>query len=369
MSLLSRLTAKREKAVEVTVSNRTVVRVILLIVGTVIFLRFLSLASSTLVLIGVSAFLAIALNPAVSWISHKLKSKSRVRATAVAYVSVIAILASFITFVIPPLVDQTIDFIQDVPRIVSDFQTQDSALARTVRRYDLDDQLQSASRDFADRFKDVESITSTAGSILGTVVSIITVLVLTFMMLVEGPVWFSKVWEIYQNDIDEKQHKRVLERMYKVITGYVNGQVLIALIAGSFALVALFIVSSILNVTINAVALAGIIVLFGLIPMIGNTLGAAVVVLVSMLTSFPLAIIMGIFFLVYQQVENVTIQPFIQSRNSAMTPLLVFAAALIGGSVGGILGAFVAIPTAGCLKVAFEEYYLKQRTTTAEDIK
>lgn len=91
--------------------------------------------------------------------------------------------------------------------------------------------------------------------------------------------------------------------------------------------------------------------------MIGNTLGAVIVVLVCALTSFPLAIAMAVFFLVYQQLENVTIQPYIQSRKNELTPLLVFIAALCGIGLGGLIGGFVAIPLAACIRLLAKDAY------------
>lgn len=148
--------------------------------------------------------------------------------------------------------------------------------------------------------------------------------------------------------------------MYLVITGFVNGQLVVASIAAFFALIAMLIASNILNVSVNAVGLAGVVCLTGLIPMFGNAAGSLIVVAVCALTSLPLAIVMALFFLVYQQIENMTIQPVIQSRKSELTPLIVFIAALIGLSFGGLLGAIVAIPAAGCLKVLLNDYYRSQ---------
>ncbi len=97
--------------------------------------------------------------------------------------------------------------------------------------------------------------------------------------------------------------------------------------------------------------------LLGLIPMIGNMLAAVIVVIVSLFVSLPLALTMAVFFLVYQQIENATLQPYIQSKYNDLTPLTVFIAALIGISVGGFLGALVAIPIAGCVRILVLEYY------------
>jgi predicted PurR-regulated permease PerM len=259
-------------------------------------------------------------------------------------------------------VRQTADFITDVPSTINEFQNQDSTLANFVRRYNLNEQLNDLSRDFSRRvIPQVRGeIFSTATRIGSTIVSVITVLVLTFMMLVEGPLWIRRFWALQPSR--NREHNKILARkMYRVVTGYVNGQLLVAIIAGAFALVALLITSTLLDVSINAVALAGIIALTGLIPMIGATIGAVIVVFISLLASAPLALIMAIFFLIYQQIENVTIQPYIQSRQNELTPLLVFIAALVGVGFGGILGAFIAIPAAGCIKIGIEEYLTRKK--------
>lgn len=355
--------SKKEETVTVTVSNRTVVRVILMILATILGLRFLDNVSNILVLIFVAFFLALALNPAVSWITHRLKNKSRVRATAVAYLAVLAVLATFIVTVVPPLVSQTVDFVRSIPQTLEDFKTQDSALARFVRDNNLDKQLDELIKDFDVQVQDVrEPVLNTAGRIGAIIVSIITVLVLTFMMLVEGPYWMNRLLELQPRE--KQQYRKTLAlKMYRVVTGYVNGQLLIALIGAAFAMVALYITSTIIGVSINAVGLAGIVALTGLIPMIGNTIGAVFVVLICLFTSVPLAIIMGVFFIIYQQIENVTIQPYIQSKHNEMTPLLVFIAALLGIGFGGLLGGLIAIPTAGCLRILAKEYIARRQNS------
>jgi predicted PurR-regulated permease PerM len=148
--------------------------------------------------------------------------------------------------------------------------------------------------------------------------------------------------------------------MYGVVTGYVNGQLLIAAIAATFAGIALLILSTLFKADINPIALAGIVFVFGLIPMFGNILAAIIVVLACLLTSLPLAVAMGIFFILYQQIENATLQPYIQSRSNQLTPLIVFIVALIGVGLAGIIGAIAAIPVAGCVKVLIDDFLKKK---------
>jgi predicted PurR-regulated permease PerM len=152
--------------------------------------------------------------------------------------------------------------------------------------------------------------------------------------------------------------------MYRVVTGYVNGQFLVATIGATFAVVALTISTTVFNVdTINPIAFGGIVFLLGLIPTIGVIISTAIVVIFSSFASIPLAITMLVYFIVYQQIENATIQPYIQSRANELTPLVVFSAAIIGIGFAGILGAIIAIPIAGCIKVLFDDFVERKKLT------
>lgn len=345
----------------ISISTETIVKAIAITVAAMLILHFVGNVAHQLTLIGVAAFLALALNPAVTWLTHKLPSRSRPLATGVAYLVVLAVLATFLALVVPPLVRQTSDFVHDLPATIEDVKTQDSAIGRSIRRYNLDDQLDKISHDITSRYgNDISGpIVSTASRVGGTLISIITVLVLTFMMLIEGPIWFDRFLAL-QPTGKRGHRKDMARRMYRVVTGYVNGQVLIAAIAATFALVSLLIASTIFDVSINAVAMAGIVFFFGLIPMFGNILGATIVVLFCLFASLPLAVVMAIYFLIYQQIENVTLQPYIQARSNQLTPLTVFVAALLGVGLGGLLGALAAIPIAGCIKILLEDYFDKR---------
>lgn len=353
-----RFFGKAEKTISIT--TETVLKTLSLTVLFLLLLKFIGSVTHQLTLIGVSAFLALALNPAVTWITLRLKSKSRTRATGFAYLLVLAVLIGFLMLVVPPLIRQTTDFVRDIPETVENFKTQDSAVARFVRRNNLDEQLDRWSQDLSKRTGDlVDPALDTASRALGTMVSIITVLVLTFMMLIEGPVWFNRFLSL--QTADKREHRRKLaQRMYRVVTGYVNGQVLIAGIAASFSLVALLIGNAIFDASVNAIALAGITFIFALIPLIGNILGSAIIVLMTLFVSAPFALMIAVYFLVYQQIENITIQPYIQSRGNQLTPLTVFIAAILGAGFGGLLGALAAIPLAGILRILLEEYFGKR---------
>lgn len=346
-----------KQTITVSFTNKTLIRTLLFILLAFLFVGFLARISTALKLILISGFLALALNPVVSWISNVLPNKSRVRATAVAYLAVIAIIIGFIIIIVPPLVKQSIDFVDTIPLSVDDIRNQDTPIVRFIERYNLTKQYTQAVSEIKESLNNVTgqaySVITTIGSGL---VAVITVLVMTFMMLVEGPQWKRRIIAIQpKNKVDKRSI--MFNDMYRMVTGYVNGQLLVALIASIFAFFALAIASTILQVSINPIALAAIVGFMGLIPMIGNTIAAVIVVVFCLFASLPLAIVMAVFFLIYQQVENATLQPYIQSKYNELTPLTVFIAAIIGVSVAGFLGALIAIPFAGCLRIYFKNYY------------
>ena len=178
---------------------------------------------------------------------------------------------------------------------------------------------------------------------------------MSFMMLNEGPDWVRRSFYLVPEE-QRKHRMEILRKMYNTVTGYVNGQLIMASIAASFLLVTLLIASSLLHVSINALGLAGIMALFGLIPMIGNPIGAFIIVVACLLSSVSLAVVMLIYFVIYFQIENITLQPYIQSRQNELTPLIVFVSAILGISFAGVLGALFAIPIAGCLRVLFMDW-------------
>lgn len=343
------------------ISNRTMVRSILWVAGAVLLFHSLSRISHVLTLIFISFFLALALNPVVSWMTHGLKIDSRVRASAAAYLTIVLILGSFFALIIPPLINQSREFINDAPRIVSNFQTQDSSAARLARRYNIDHRLSDAAHDFASHYSNFGStILNTTKRVAGALISILVVLVMTFMMLVEGPRWFERMMGTFPS-AKRAHYKKLAGQMYQMVSGFVLGQVILAAVAASFSLITLLIASNLLNVSINAVALAGIVAMFGLIPMLGNPISSILVIAVCLLNSVTLALIMLIYFLIYYQVESLTLQPYVQSRQNQLTPLLVFVSALIGISLVGIIGALGAIPIAGCAKILLEDYFDHRR--------
>jgi predicted PurR-regulated permease PerM len=174
--------------------------------------------------------------------------------------------------------------------------------------------------------------------------------VLTFMMLVEGPRWIAFMRELLPHRY-EAQTARLTKDMYRVVKGFVNGQVLLAAIASLLLLPGLLI----FHVS-YAFALLGVVFICGLIPMVGHTIGAVIVTLVALFHSPISAVGILAYYITYQQIENYLIQPRLQANTTDMSPLLVFAAVIIGVSFSGLFGGLVAIPVAGCIRVIVLDY-------------
>lgn len=348
---------KPAQKVSVNLTNRTIVRTILWVAVATAAFHFVHKVSHILTLIFASFFLALALNPVVSWMGRRLKIDSRVRATAAAYLVVIAIIVAFFALVTPPLIRQTRDFIKEVPSLVDNYQHKDNSLTRAARRYNVDQKLSTAAKDFAKNYGNFGgTVLNTGRRILGILVSILAVLVMTFMMLVEGPYWFELIWGLMPAK-ERPRYKRMAMEMYRGVSGFVNGQVIVSLLAGFFSFCALEITSHSLGVGVNAVALAGIVSVFGLIPLFGNPIASIIVLAFCLLSSATLALIMLIYFVIYFFVESHTFQPYIQSRLNKLTALSVFIAALLGIGFAGFLGAIVAIPAASAVKVLLQDYF------------
>lgn len=358
------------KKTRIDIDTQTFVRFWLVVIGFGLVLYALHLATPALIIIGVSLFLAIALNKPVSRISKALPGKSRVGATAISYLAVIAILAGVLFLVVPPIVQQTAQFASNVPVFVESFISQASGLQELVNRYNLQPQVDSALASIQSNAASWagnigENIVMSLGSVFAFFAALILVLVLTFLMLIEGPSWLKRLWGMYTDRERMEKHKRVTQRIYHVFTGYVTGQLTVSTLGATFAGLAVFILSLIFPEIPGALAFptAAITFLLSLIPMFGATIGGVIITILLAFNSIPAAIIYFAYFVVYQQIENNFISPHIQAKRIELSALMVLAAVTIGLYMFGVVGGIIAIPIAGSIRVLMDEYLInaKQR--------
>jgi len=344
---------KDSQHVYLNITNRTLLRILLLTFGMSLlfvgFLAVLRLTSHALVLIFTAFFLALALNAPVHWVAQHLPGKrrgNRGTATILSSIFVLLLLVGFLASIVPPFVRQASNLVDAAPSFVQDIRNQNSDIGRFIQKYHLQSQVDTFSSELSGRLKSASGaavdVISTIGS---STFAVLTILVLTFMMLLEGPHWIGLIDEMLP-DKNRERVRGLARAMYKVVKGYVNGQVLLAAIAALLISPMLFI----LHIG-YPVALVAIVFICGLIPMVGHTLGAIIVTSVALFRSPLTAITILAYYILYQQIENYLVQPKIQANSTNMSPLLVFVAVVLGVNFGGLLGGLVAIPIMGCIRI------------------
>ncbi|USN97537.1 MAG: AI-2E family transporter [Candidatus Nomurabacteria bacterium] len=349
---------QQSSTMNINIRPYVVVRTVFLVIGTLMFVNAIGKMTTPITLILTSLFLAIALNPPVSRLSKIMPKGSRALSVAVAYLLVVGLLGTLLFTIVPPVSRQIGNFANQAPTLLNDAKDNTTRTGKFIERFNLQGEVDKIGDTVQDKLGDAGQFAfNSAQTAFGALLNVITVLVLTFLMLVDGPIMVRRLFEKYKDEELKERHEDLLKKMYRVITGYFNGQVLVSSINASLALIAMLLVGRIFGVAIPyPLVLTVLVWLCGLIPLIGAALGAAIVVSVTAFASWKVALVLAIYFFIYQQTENATIQPKIQGKAVSMSPLIVLIVVMLGASLGGFFAAFVALPVAGCLQLLFNDF-------------
>jgi predicted PurR-regulated permease PerM len=334
----------------VTFRPRTIVVVLGVTLLVAVALALVYLAWHVITWILIAVFLAAALNPAVQFLEQR--GVRRGIASALVFVAALLVITGLSFLVIPPLVDQVRKFIEALPDIVADVTAGRGPLGFLERDYGITERVRAAieERGAGGVLGLTEPAVAVARSVVTAVVGAVTVAFLTFFMLLEGPRTVDRFLAVLPPSTATRW-RRVGGDIYRTIGGYVTGNLVISLIAGTTTTIVLFALGS-----DYAVALGLVVAVLDLIPLAGATLAAVVVsVVVLVELGWVQAVIVGSFFIVYQQLENHVLQPLIYGRTVQLSPLAVLIAVLIGAELAGVLGALAAIPIAGSLQAIVRE--------------
>ncbi|MDO5343937.1 MAG: AI-2E family transporter [Candidatus Saccharibacteria bacterium] len=349
--------------VKIEIDTRTFVRFWLVVIGFALAAWMIYSAREALMIIGTSLFLAVALNSPVRKIASKLPGKSRLGGTAIAFVSILVIITAVIWFVVPPLVQQSAKFAENLPHLIDRAGEQWHGLGKLIDENGLRPQVNTAVEGLKTQATEWaasvgSNILSGIGSLASFLAASILVIVLTFLMLLEGEEWMQRIWSLYRDKDKREHHKMLVSRVYGVVTGYVTGQLTISGIGALFAGLFVFILSFFFPDLNANLAMPTILITFilVLVPMFGSTLAGAVVGLMLMLNAITPAIIYVIYFVIYQQIENNFIAPTIQAKKVELSALAILVAVTVGLYVGGLVGGVIAIPIAGSIKVFLDDY-------------
>jgi predicted PurR-regulated permease PerM len=194
-----------------------------------------------------------------------------------------------------------------------------------------------------------------AGSIATGIAGLITVIFMTLFMLLEGPTWVEKGYAAMTPQA-ERRWRRNGREIYRIIGGYISGNLAISFIAATSSTIVLLATG-----VPFPLALGLLVFILDLIPLAGATLAAVILVLVALTQSVTAAVIVGVFFVVYQQIENHLLQPLVYGRTVRISPLVALISVLIGAEVAGVLGALGAIPIAASLQVIVADWQRERR--------
>ena len=301
----------------------------------------------------VATLFAVILGPAVNFLEQRAKVRRSV-ATILVFLTGIAIFGAMIYAFVRPIVDQTQKFVDDFPQFVEDAREgRGGPIGDLVKRYDIDQWIEENQSQLDDSLRELGT---KAPDILGRVASgvfaVVTILVLAFLILLEGPNIQAGLLKLIHPSVRRERVRRVAGDAARAITGYMAGNLVISLIAGTATYIALLIA----GVPFREV-LALWVAFADLIPMVGATLGAVPTIAVAFLHSTTAGIGVAIFFIAYQQFENHVLQVTVMSRTVDLNPLAVLVSVLVGVELFGILGALLAIPVAGVIQVIVRDLY------------
>ena len=331
---------------------RTVLRTVLIVLTVIVTVYLIYLLRKPISWLVIAAFIAIAMSGPVALLSRHMP---RGLAIASVYLTLIAIPIVLAGLLVPPLVGQAEDLAGDVPgyvQDVEDFVNDNETLSNLNEDYDIVTKLEEEAEKLPSKIGDAAGILSDIGvGLVNSIFAGVTILILSIFMVASGRRWVNRIVEM-QDDAHRERLRRTFDSIAGAIGSYVGAALLQAVLAGIFA----FIMLTILGAPF-AGALALVVALADLIPLVGATIAAALVAIVMLFVNFPVGVIIWIVYAIaFQQIEDYVIRPQIQRRAVNVEPMVILIAVLFGATLFGIIGALLAIPAAATLQIVIKEF-------------
>ena len=338
-------------------NTRIILRAVLIVVAVVIVLYVIYQLRRPISWLVIAAFIAIALAGPVNALSQHMR---RGFAIAIVYLVLLLIPIGILALLIPSMVSQGEDLANNAPQYaqdVTDFVNRNETLSNLNQDYDITGKIEEEAAKLPDKIPDAAGTLQDIGvGFVNSVFAALTIFILSIFMVASGRYWIERFLETRHPE-QKVRMERALDHIGRAVGNYVGGALLQATIAG----VTSFILLTILGVPFAA-PLALVVFFFDLIPLVGATLGAVLVAIVTLFVNFPVALIVWVIYsTAYQQIENYVIQPQIQRRAVAVEPFIVLVAVLFGGTLFGIIGALLAIPAAASIQIAIREWMAYRR--------
>lgn len=345
---------------ELTISSRQVAKAVLVAAGVIAAIYLAYLVRDILILLVVAGVFALAMAPAVDWLDrHQVP---RGLAILLVYFAIAGSIFGIGLLVVPPLVDGVDDLANDLPGYVSDLRDNET-FREFDDRYNITQELTSQARELPDHLGDAAgTLRDVTVGVFARFVQLFAILVIAFFLLMDG----QRALRFLLRQLPAERAERaesVANEISAAISGWVAGIVAIGIMAGTVTYVTL----TFLDVPF-ALPLAILTAFFGLIPLVGATIGGIVVgIVVLITTSFGALLVWAAVLLGYQQFENHVVMPLVYGRTVSLHPLYVIVAILVGAALLGILGALIAIPAAAAIQAAVRDIWRHRKIDPQAD--
>ena len=332
------------RRVEIVVSGATVFKAALVALGVFVLI----IANEVFLTILLSLVFALGLDPLVGWFTQR--GWGRGKAALLVFFLLFLIVSVIVIWVATPLWNEVKGLVNDIPGYIDDLKDE-PAFKQLHENTDAVDKAQEVAKDAAKAIPEAASaLLGITGSLVGSVFSIVTMTFLTLFLLIGLPD-FKRAALNMLPPAEAERVGRVLDEVTRTISFSLLGNLAISVIAGT--------VVGVTAVIIGApfpVVLAVIVGLFDLIPQVGSMIAAIIVVSITLAGAGVVpAAILAVVILVYQQVENYVIQPVVYRQAIELSGFATIAVVMVGGALMGVIGAILAVPVAGSLKVIFRE--------------
>jgi predicted PurR-regulated permease PerM len=341
---------------------RVVLRIVLVIVCVVLALYVIYLLRKPIGWIVLATFIAVAMSAPVNLLARHMH---RGLAIGLAYLGLLLVPILLALILIPPIVNGIDDLASKAPQYAADAQDyvqKNETLRKLEDDYGVITELEAQAKKLPQKIGTAAGTLSDIGvGVVNSVFAGVTILILSIFMVADGRRWVIRALA-FQPDERRERLDRALGRISTAVANYVGGALAQATIAGLTS----FVVMKILGIPFAA-PLAVLVGFADLIPLVGATIAAILVGIVTIFADFPLdTIIWAVWAIVYQQLENTVIQPQIQRRAVDLHPFLVLVSVLFGSTLFGVAGALLAIPAAASVQIALGEWWQFRQSGRAQ---
>jgi predicted PurR-regulated permease PerM len=329
-----------------TVPWRTIVATVAVVLLTAISIALVLAAVRIIAWVIVGGFFAVVLAPAVRRLQQHLGDRRNVAIAIVVTATLAVVIGSMVVFIMP-IRTQLVSIVTDLPGTVEDAADGRGPVGELVDRLGLVDYVNDHQSELE---RTIDNLTGSPFEMAqragGWILTFVTITLITVLLLSQASSIGAAALELVPFRRRDSVRRASLDAA-RAVSGYMVGNLLISLVAGTTALVFLLVMG-----VPNALVLGLLVAFADLIPLVGATLGAAVCVLAAFLYEPRAGVIAIVFFVVYQQIENYAIYPAVMARTVKVNPLVVLLSVLVGVELFGFVGALLAVPISGAVQVA-----------------